>query len=160
MPRLRRSRPARLVVLGFAGALTVSLAACSRPPVEAEPAPSATSTACTQVATAWPATLRGKDPYPVSTPSDAVRAWGDRPESSVIARCGVTLPGPTRDTCFSADGVDWVQAALSDGVKYVTYGRSPAIEVLIPFKANMDGSSLAAFSSAAKKIPQGPHHCS
>lgn len=86
--------------------------------------------------------------------SDTVRAWGD---PAIIARCGVSSPGPTTDECFTVDGIDWVGVPLSDGYRFVTYGRSPAIEVLIPKK--YEGWSVAAFTAAAKTIPQGPRHC-
>lgn len=104
--------------------------------------------------------VAGYEAYPVTTPSDAVRAWGKRPESAVIARCGVASPGPTTDMCFAANGVDWVESSLGDGRRYVTYGREPAIEVLVPKEAGVDGSVLASFAAAAKKIPQGEHRCS
>ena len=58
----------------------------------------------------------------------------------LIARCGVTSPGPTSDACFSANDVDWVQISVSGGTRYVTYGREPAIEVLVPSSANLDGT--------------------
>lgn len=91
---------------------------------------------------------------PTTAKSDTVRAWGD---PAIIARCGVNTPGPTTDECFTVDGVDWVGSTLSDGYRFVTYGRSPAIEVLIPKK--YQGWGVAAFSAAAKVIPQSPRHC-
>lgn len=152
--------PHPLAAAGALVALATTQSACSLPPVQAQPPDKADSTACRRVAQAWPSTVSGLEPYPVTTPSDAVRAWGERPESAVIARCGVTSPGPTTNTCFAADGVDWVQRNLSDGHQFVTYGREPAIEVLLPSGAHLDGSSLAAFARAAEKIPQGEHRCS
>ena len=108
----------------------------------------------------WPKTVSGLDSYPDSANSPTVHAWGKHADEALIARCGVTSPGPTSDACFSANDVDWVQIPVSGGTRYVTYGREPAIEVLVPSSANLDGTLLAAFAPAAKKIAQGPHRCS
>ena len=92
----------------------------------------------------------------VSSKSPTVHAWGD---PAIIARCGVTSPGPTASGCVSVDGIDWVGSKLSDGGRYVTYGRTPAIEVLVPSKYD-NLPPLGAFTEAAKQIPQGSHRCS
>ena len=138
------------------------LTACSVPPVEAKPAAYANSAECQQASKKWPHDVANLHPYPVTTPSESVRAWGKRPESSIIARCGVPSPGPTTDACIDVNGVDWVQQQLGkDGFRYVTYGRTPALEVLVP--NNLGGAPatlLPAFADAAKTIPQGKHRCS
>ncbi len=50
----------------------------------------------------------------------------------MLLRCGVEPLGPTTDRCVSVDGVDWV-IDESDAPNYLftTYGRTPAVEVLI-----------------------------
>ena len=91
-------------------------------------------------------------------PTDpAVRAWGD---PAVIARCGLPEPGPTTDECLGVSGVDWVAHRLSDGVRFTTFGRSPAIEVLVPSAYAPEPLLLPAFAKAAAAIPQGSRHCS
>lgn len=92
----------------------------------------------------------------VTTKSSTVHAWGD---PAIIARCGLTSPGPTTEHCVSVDGVDWVGSKLSNGVQYVTFGRSPAIEVLVPTKYNAF-PPLGAFTESVHQIPQGKHRCS
>lgn len=86
-----------------------------------------------------------------------MQAWGD---PAIIVRCGVESPGPTADDCVGADGIDWVAHALSDGTMFTTYGRSPAIEVLVPHAYDPGGLLLSAFTPAARRIPQGGRHCS
>lgn len=147
-------------MISTAASAIAALTACSLPPVKANPANRASTAECAAAAKAWPLEVAGREPYPVTTPSDAVRAWGERPESAVIARCGVSSPGPTTQACFAANGVDWVESTLPDGRRYVTYGREPAIEVLVPTRAGLDGSVLASFAPAAQKIRQGEHRCS
>lgn len=136
------------------------LASCSLPPVKAAVPAKANSAACRKVASAWPAKVSGLDAYPVNTPSDAVRAWGDRPEKAIIARCGLSMPGPSTDACTQVDGVDWVQRKLDDGYEFTTYGRDPAVQVLIPNDLGTAPLFLPAFTAAAEKIPQGTHRCS
>jgi hypothetical protein len=111
---------------------------------------------CSKAARHWPTTVSGQKSRKVSTDSPTVHAWGD---PAIIARCGVTSPGPTSSGCITVDGIDWVGAKLSDGSRYITYGRSPAIEVLVPAKYNQL-PPLGAFTAAAKQIPQGAHRCS
>ena len=148
------------VALTLAGAATLALTACGDSPVAAKPAAQASSSECAAVAKSWPKTVAGLDSYPNSADSTTVHAWGKNADDALIARCGVTSPGPTSDACFSANDVDWVQIPVSGGTRYVTYGREPAIEVLVPSSANLDGTLLAAFAPAAKKIAQGHHRCS
>ena len=42
----------------------------------------------------------------------------------------------------------------------MTYGRDPALEVLIPKGDVPEGSLLPAFTSAAQALPETGHHCS
>jgi hypothetical protein len=85
-----------------------------------------------------------------------VRAWGD---PAIIARCGLSPVGPTTDQCLDVSGVDWVAHQLTDGVRFTTYGRSPAIEVLVPSAYKPEPLVLPAFAAAASTIPQGERHC-
>lgn len=141
----------------FAGATVLcwTLAACSSA-VDAVAPGDAGSALCTAASRAWPATVGRQKARAVSSRSPAVRAWGD---PAIIARCGVVSPGPTTDECLSVDDIDWVAHQLSDGVRFTTYGRSPAIEVLVPRAYETPGGLLPAFTAAARAIPQGPHRC-
>ncbi|BDZ58711.1 hypothetical protein [Barrientosiimonas endolithica] len=43
---------------------------------------------------------------------------------------------------------------------FTTYGREPAIEVLVPKDYAPEPLVLGAFTEAAQQIPQGPRRCS
>ena len=88
--------------------------------------------------------------------SDAVTAWGDPP---VIARCGLGALGPTTEQCLDVDGVDWVVRKASDGAVFTTFGRDPAIEVLVPNAYAPEPLLLPAFGAAAKALPANGHTC-
>lgn len=100
--------------------------------------------------------MAGRDRVPTTSDSPAVAAWGDPP---VVARCGLTSPGPTQLDCISANGVDWVAQPMSDGIAFTTYGRDPALEVLVPRAYAPEPLMLGPFTDAAKAVPQGPHRC-
>ncbi|MDQ2756039.1 MAG: DUF3515 domain-containing protein, partial [Actinomycetota bacterium] len=105
-----------------------------------------------------PATVSGLTPVTTSPSSPAVRAWGD---PAVVARCGVPEPGPSTD-CLSVDDVGWVVTVLSDGARFVTFGRSPALEVLVPSvhaAPGNEGSLLPVFSAAARALPATGRAC-
>jgi len=71
----------------------------------------------------------------------------------------VAPPGPTTDQCLEVSGIDWVAHRLTDGVRFTTYGRKPAIEVLVPSAYQPEPLLLPAFGKAASAVPQGAHHC-
>ena len=85
-----------------------------------------------------------------------MRAWGDPP---IIARCGVPPIGPTTDQCIDVSGIDWVAHRLTDGVRFTTYGRTPAIEVLVPSAYQPEPLLLPALGAAAAASPQGGRRC-
>ncbi len=64
------------------------------------------------------------------TTSQATSAWGD--PSAVILRCGVEpLMAPTRLPCVAPSGVDWVWVEHEEHTQLISYGREPAVELLI-----------------------------
>jgi hypothetical protein len=112
---------------------------------------------CVKAAAAWPASVSGR-PSVATDPADAaVHAWGD---PAIVARCGVAAPGPTTDDCLTVNGVDWVATPLSDGTRFVTYGRDPALEVLIPKGDVPEASLLPVFAAAAQALPETGRRCS
>lgn len=133
----------------------IALAGCGSGAVKADPAVSAKSSACTRAAKHWPATVADQKVRDTTADSPTVKAWGD---PAIIARCGVDPPGPNTK-CVTVSGIDWVVISLSDGKKLVTFGRDPAIEVLVPHKYAPAPLVLGAFTKAAQQIPQGAHHC-
>ena len=147
-------RGARLCASLGAVLLLVGLSGCSSLDV-AVPA-EAGSAGCRSVAASWPKTVGGQSLRSTSSSSAAVRAWGD---PAIIARCGVAPPGPTANQCLDVSGIDWVAERLTDGVLFTTYGRAPAIEILVPHAYQPEPLLLPAFGKAASAIPQGEHRC-
>ncbi|MGC5615841.1 DUF3515 family protein [Georgenia sp. Z1491] len=142
-----RCRPLALT----ATATALLLGACGTP-VSLEPAPSAAAPDCGDVLQATPDVLA--DGERRSTDSQASTAWG---EPAITLRCGVEPPPPTTAECLSIelpDGRvhDWIHtdagAVLEDGApegvesSWVSYGRRPAIEVVVPAELSDQASAV------------------
>jgi hypothetical protein len=145
-----------LAGLGLLLTATSALAWWRARPVPVTAPPGAADPACGRLAARLPATVRGAGRVAASSDSTAVAAWGRPP---VIWRCGVTPPGPTDRECLTVDGVDWVRVPLSDGSAFVTYGRSPAVQLLVPRGDEPEPLLLPVFSAAVAALPQGPRRC-
>jgi Protein of unknown function (DUF3515) len=125
-------------------------------PVDVAAPPGGSDPACARLAGRLPATLHGQPRRATSTTSPAVAAWGD---PAIVWRCGVAAPGPTQDECTSVDGVDWVRVPLADGSAFTTYGREPAVQLLVPKAYAPEPLLLPALSAVVRAVPQGPHRC-
>jgi hypothetical protein len=140
---VRRLTPA-LVPLLAAGLLT---GCTSKVPLE--PAPDATEAACADVVVHLPEEVAGQRSR--ETDAQGTAAWGS-PDSTVLLRCGVDVPGPTTERCIGVSGVDWViDDSRQPLMTYTTYGRSPAVEVFVnedPDGGISGSSVLAALSDA------------
>jgi hypothetical protein len=156
--RLTAARPLRtttagLLLLGVAGGL---LSGCSS---LVEVSPPEHTAACDPATAKWPGKVSGQASRGVDVnggvESDA-HAWGD---PAIIATCGWPALGPTDQECLDVDGVYWVVEALSDGARFTTYGREPAIEVLVPHAYAPEPLLLPAFHDAAKALPTNGRQC-
>ncbi|WP_051298048.1 DUF3515 domain-containing protein [Brevibacterium album] len=131
-------------------AATLGLTGCARMLV-VEPAENAQDPDCALPTLMMPDTVGDLEKR--TTSAQAATAWGD--PASVIARCGVPEPAPTTDPCVTVDGVDWVQVRDDEETwQFVTYGRSPAVEVLVSPQEVSGATALAAVSSAVERIEQ------
>lgn len=148
---MHRRAPLSLLVCGPALA-GLALAGCSSA-VRVTPFEGSATPQCQAVARAWPLTVGGQEPRVTAVQDVTVAAWGDPP---IIARCGKLPPGPTTDPCIDADGVDWVAVPREGGTEFTTYGRSPALEVLVPDDYATAPLLLPAFAEAARTVEQDP----
>ncbi|MFC4555614.1 DUF3515 family protein [Georgenia faecalis] len=156
--------------LACAGAAVALLAACA-PAVSVPAAPDAADPVCGQVLQDLPEVLGGGERRSIT--SQATAAWGDPP---ITLRCGVEPPGPTVDRCLTveADGsaVDWIALEGDDPTlpehaqqgqgswAFVTYGRVPAIEVVVPVERAGD-QPTAVLVELARAVEHAPaqDHC-
>ncbi|WP_296665669.1 DUF3515 family protein [Demequina sp.] len=151
------ARPLPLIALAL---LAPALAGCGEPLI-VDPAPYAADPDCARVMLAMPEVVGGLESQPTS--SQATAAWGD--EYPLVMRCGVEPPGPTTDECLtvetSGESVDWLILDEGDVWRTVTFGRSPAVELVVPKIRAQDavGDVLAEVSRAAARAPSNGLQC-
>jgi hypothetical protein len=77
----------------------------------------------------------------------------------VLLRCGVEPPGPTTLRCVSVDEVDWI-IDESDAPRYrfTTYGRTPAVEVVVDNDV-VSGTTVIADLSPAVSVIEAQGGC-
>ncbi|MGC2977067.1 DUF3515 domain-containing protein [Brevibacterium sp. FAM 25378] len=152
--RFTRSAPRRrsLTFVALATVLTgLAVTGCART-VIIEPAKDAANPKCADIILTLPDEISGSKAR--TTSSQGTKAWGD-PNVAVL-RCGVTPPGPTTDQCVNVSGVDWISKPAEDDDstwKFTSYGRTPAVEVLVNRKAESGNDVLAAISPTLSKFP-------
>lgn len=146
-----RRRPTALVLA--AGLL---LGGCSSA-VEVGIPDEADHEACAAASEHWPEEVTDETPTETDPSDPAVGAWGD---PAIIARCGMPALGPTEEQCVVVDGIDWVAEELDDGTRLTTFGRDPAIEVIVPEEHGPGPLVLPAFGDAAEELPRNEHRCS
>ncbi|ROR71954.1 DUF3515 family protein [Bogoriella caseilytica] len=140
----------------------ILLTGCAAP-VDIPAGSYAADPACAEVLLASPDELQGFERR--STSSQATTAWGS---PAATLRCGVAPPPPTTDRCVNVEvgdtAVDWVsvaedepEAGASGGAwTFITYGRVPAVEVVVPVALVGDGQAaayLAELGPAVSRIP-------
>lgn len=141
-------RSRRLAAVAGAIALVAGLAGCSTT-VHLEPADDANDPACANVSVLLPDSVGGYDR--VWTDAQATGAWGD---PTVVLRCGVEPPAPSDLVCTTLGGVDWlVLDQEEERQRLVTYGREPAIEVIIRRGEQVDFQSIV--DSLSSSIQSG-----
>lgn len=129
-----------------------ALAGCSGASVPMQPAEDAGAPECAEVSVRLPETV---DDLPQRhTNAQATGAWGD--PAAVLLRCGVPTPAPTSDQCISLDGIDWVEdESEAPTYRYTTYGRTPAVEVVIDSTTGVSGlNTLMDLNEAVSYLPQ------
>lgn len=144
------SRGRRATAAAVLGALALS--GCGSA-VTVQGAPHNTDPRCASTMLAMPESV-GDLPQRETT-SQGTTAYGD--PSGVIVRCGVDEPGPTTDPCTEVNGVDWLISEVpgqKDQWRAVSYGRSPAVEVLFDTSRVPSSTALVDMAPAVGHLPQ------
>ena len=125
------------------------LAGCAAA-VPLTPAGDATNVACADVIVHLPTTVA--DQQSRETNAQATGAWGN--PAAVLLRCGVTVLAPTTLPCLNINGIDWIEDdSAAPTYRYTTYGRDPAIEIVIDSKAVSGSTALVDIANAVGYVP-------
>ncbi|WP_426725631.1 DUF3515 family protein [Curtobacterium flaccumfaciens] len=149
-----RRTPRTLAIVGAVITLAVGLTGCTNA-VSMSAAPSANAAACAAVQVRLPATVGSKFDLR-NTNAQATAAWGD-PEVAIY-HCGVAVPTVSDLPCFSQGGVDWIRDDRGDQVVYTTFGRSPAVQVVVD-STKTTSSVVQELSDAVSSLPKDGHEC-
>lgn len=145
--------PKRWLATALLPVALLTLSACA-PLVPLEAAPDAVNPECAEVIVRLPDTIEDDLAIHVKRETDAqaTGAWGN--PATILLRCGVTVPGPSTQPCYTIKGIDWLRNDI-DAPKYVftTYGRDPAVEVIVDGDNASGTNALVALSSAIGLIP-------
>jgi len=139
----------RLAALSAAAiALTLSLSACS-PTVSLEPAADANNPGCAEVIVRLPDAVDGQERRTTNAQSTA--AWGN--PATVILRCGIEPVEISTLPCVTANGVDWiVDDSAKPSFRFITFGRTPALEVIVDSENAVGVNALDSLAEAVKSI--------
>lgn len=116
-----------------------------------EAAPNAANPDCAEVMLTVPEVLGDHELRPTTSQGTAV--WGE--PSQVVMRCGVVPPGPSPEHCVGADGVDWLALEEDEQTwRLVTYGRDPAVEVLLNLDQVASSTAMLGLAPAVQRVEQ------
>ncbi|CAL4859913.1 DUF3515 family protein [Microbacterium sp. MM2322] len=142
MPRTRWTAALALLVAGVA-----ALSGCSST-VAVDTPPQADDLRCAQVMVRLPDVLG--DQQRRWTDAQSTAAWGD--PTTVQFACGEKPLGPTTLPCFTVDGVDWVvDDSRAPLYRITTYGRVPAVQLIINYDAVSSSGPVSAVSRLITK---------
>ncbi|NLT26299.1 MAG: DUF3515 domain-containing protein [Microbacteriaceae bacterium] len=143
----------RLLALPLLAGLALALSGCISPSVPMKPAESAGAPECAEVTVRLPDQV-GDALDLRYTDAQATGAWGD--PAAVLLRCGVPTPPPTTDRCITIGGIDWVENAdeAPERYTYTSYGRTPAVEVVIDATQVSGTAVLSDIAEAVGYLPQ------
>ena len=141
----------RVLVATLAPALLLGLVACS-PAVPMTPAQDATNPLCADVIVRL-RTVPAIDSHERrTTDAQATAAWGS--PAAILLRCGIPVPGPTTLQCATVKGIDWLRDdSGAPNYVFTTYGRDPAVEVIVNGEEASGTEALIALSNAVGSIP-------
>lgn len=108
----------------------LNLTACSQT-VSLEAAADSNNPTCAEVIVRMPQEIDLQSKR--STSAQATAAWGT--PTAAILRCGVPPVAASTLTCITVSDVDWlVDDSKAPSYRFITFGRTPATEVVIDSK--------------------------
>lgn len=139
----------RVLCTALMGSALLSATACGST-ANVDAAPYADDPECAEVMLAMPETIGDHDLRETNSQGTAV--WGD--PMAVIARCGVEPTGPSTEHCVTAEGIDWLSVEEEENWRLTSYGREPAVEVVLDVEQVPSSTAMLAMTSAVENIEQ------
>lgn len=148
-------RPRRVPAILAAASLALGLAACS-PVVSMTPAPEfANDPACAEAIVRMPSAISS---YALrQTDAQGTAAWGE--PTVVLFSCGVPVPVVSELPCVEIAGISWLREEVEAGFAFTTYGRDPAVRVVVDPEAVGPGVVLDELSNPVSFTPENGRAC-
>lgn len=126
----------------------IMLTGCA-PIINLESAELANDPACAEIIVRLPDTVGGLTKR--ITNAQATGAWGE--PTSVILRCGLVPVEVSSLTCVTASDIDWlVDDKEAPSYRFISYGRSPATEVIVDSTQIAGVTALEELAGAVQAI--------
>jgi len=134
---------------GLALTLALALSGCAAT-VNLDAAPLANDPACAEITVRLPDVIGDQEKR--TTNAQATGAWGN--PTTIILRCGLEPVAASTLTCVSASEIDWlVDDSKAPSYRFITFGRSPATEVIVDSESVAGVTALDTLASAVQNIP-------
>jgi len=118
--------------------------------VNLEPAPLANDPACAEVSVRYPDQISELEQR--FTNAQATTAYGD--PAAILVRCGLEPVYASTLPCVTASDIDWlVDESQAPNFRFISFGRSPAVEVVVDSESASGVSALDAVAQAVSRIP-------
>jgi len=125
------------------------LAGCTTT-VNLDPAPDANNALCAEVSVRYPDQIGELEKR--LTNAQATTAYGD--PAAILVRCGLEPVYASTLPCVSASGVDWlVDDSSAPNFRFISFGRDPAVEVIVDSENASGISALDGLAQAVSKVP-------
>jgi hypothetical protein len=138
------ARRSPLALAAASVALVAGLSGCA-PVVSLAPAAEfANDPECAEAIVRMPEAISS---YPLrQTDAQGTAAWGE--PTVVLFYCGVPVPEVSDLPCVPVEGIFWLREEVDAGLAYTTYGRDPAVRVVVDPDAVGPGVVLDELSNA------------
>lgn len=150
--RLRRSL---LAPAAASVALAAGLTGCSPVVSMAPAAEHANDPGCAEVTVRLPETISSYELR--QTDAQGAAAWGD--PTVVLLYCGVPVPEVSELPCVEIAGIYWLREEVDAGFAFTTYGRDPAVRVVVDPDAIGPGVVLDDLSNAVSYTAETGREC-
>jgi len=128
---------------------TFALSGCSAT-VALDPAANANNPACADVVVRLPDSIDNLTKR--QTNSQSTAAWGE--PTAVIFRCGLEPVSVSKLACVTSSDIDWlVDDSNKPSYRFVTFARTPAVEVVVDSAKVSGVTALDELASAVGNIP-------
>ena len=118
--------------------------------VNIEAAEDANNPACAEVSVRYPDQIG--DLAQRWTNAQATTAYGE--PAAILVRCGLDPVFVSTLPCVTASSVDWlVDDSSAPNFRFISFGRTPAVEVIVDSEIASGVSALDGLAQAVSKLP-------